>query len=215
MTGQVFLGVAGAAGTRLWLGVPGLAQAAVSRETRITLETFVDVSMAGVSSIQVLDALGLAFAEVSRLERVLSRHDGGTPVSELSHADRLRATPTELARVVSRSLFCSVLTGGSLNVTVRPVIDPFWAHHDPPDELMLDDLELWVTRALVGCREFRVSGANLSLARLGMDITLDGIVRGYIADRVSAVLTPAEVKNHLMNAGGDIVASGHKPPGVP
>lgn len=48
-----------------------------------------------------------------------------------------------------------------------------------------------------------------------MGITLDGIAKGYIADRVSAVLTSAGVKNHLVNAGGDIMASGHKSPGVP
>ena len=47
-----------------------------------------------------------------------------------------------------------------------------------------------------------------------MGITLDGIAKGYIADRVSAVLTSAGVKNHLVNAGGDIMASGHKSPGA-
>ena len=47
----------------------GLAQAAVSRETKVMLGTFVDVSVAGVSSMQASDALGLAFAEASRLER--------------------------------------------------------------------------------------------------------------------------------------------------
>ena len=70
-------------------------------------------------------------------------------------------------------------------------------------------------RALVGRRGLQVSGADLSFARSGMGITLDGIAKGYIADRVSAVLTSAGVKNHLVNAGGDIMASGHKSPGVP
>ena len=67
MTRRVFLGMAGVAGAGLWLGVPGLAQAAVSRETKVMLGTFVDVSVAGVSSMQASDALGLAFAEASRL----------------------------------------------------------------------------------------------------------------------------------------------------
>ena len=52
MTRRVFLGMAGVAGAGLWLGVPGLAQAAVSRETKVMLGTFVDVSVAGVSSMQ-------------------------------------------------------------------------------------------------------------------------------------------------------------------
>ena len=215
MTRRVVLGMAGVAGAGLWLGVPGLAQAAVSRETKVMLGTFVDVSVAGVSSIQASDALGLAFAEASRLERVFSRHDGGTPVSELNRAGRLRAAPAELVRVVNRSLFYGALTGGSFDVTVQPVIDLFRAHRNPSGELTLDDSELRAARALVGRRGLQVSGTNLSFARSGMGITLDGIAKGYIADRVSAVLTSAGVKNHLVNAGGDIMASGHKSPGVP
>lgn len=179
------------------------------------LGTFVDVSVAGVSSMQASDALGLAFAEASRLERVFSRHDGGTPVSELNRAGRLRAAPAELVRVVNRSLFYGALTGGSFDVTVQPVIDLFRAHRNPSGELTLDDSELRAARALVGRRGLQVSGADLSFARSGMGITLDGIAKGYIADRVSAVLTSAGVKNHLVNAGGDIMASGHKSPGVP
>ena len=131
MTRRVFLGMAGVAGAGLWLGVPGLAQAAVSRETKVMLGTFVDVSVAGVSSMQASDALGLAFAEASRLERVFSRHDGGTPVSELNRAGRLRAAPAELVRVVNRSLFYGALTGGSFDVTVQPVSGKLTDHYDP------------------------------------------------------------------------------------
>ena len=176
MTRRVFLGMAGVAGAGLWLGVPGLAQAAVSRETKVMLGTFVDVSVAGVSSMQASDALGLAFAEASRLERVFSRHDGGTPVSELNRAGRLRAAPAELVRVVNRSLFYGALTGGSFDVTVQPVIDLFRAHRNPSGELTLDDSELRAARALVGRRGLQVSGADLSFARSGMGITLDGIL---------------------------------------
>lgn len=152
--------------------------------------------------MQASDALGLAFTEASRLERVFSRHDGGTPVSELNRAGRLRAAPAELVRVVNRSLFYGALTGGSFDVTVQPVIDLFRAHRNPSGELTLDDSELRAARALVGRRGLQVSGADLSFARSGMGITLDGIAKGYIADRVSAVLTSAGVKNHLVNAAG-------------
>ena len=215
MTRRAFLGMAGVAGAGLWLGVPGLAEAAVSRETKVMLGTFVDVSVAGVSSMQAADALGLAFAEAARLERVFSRYDGGTPVSELNRAGRLRSAPAELVRVVNRSLFYAALTGGSFDVTVQPVVDLFRSHRNPSGELALDEADLRAARALVGIRGLHVSGADLSFARSGMGITLDGIAKGYIADRVSAVLTSAGVRNHLVNAGGDIMAAGHKSPGVP
>ena len=109
----------------------------------------------------------------------------------LSLTHILRAAPAELVRVVNRSLFYGALTGGSFDVTVQPVIDLFRAHRNPSGELTLDDSELRAARALVGRRGLQVSGADLSFARSGMGITLDGIAKGYIADRVSAVLTSA------------------------
>ncbi|MFR4119336.1 MAG: FAD:protein FMN transferase [Bilophila wadsworthia] len=199
MTRRVFLGMAGVAGAVLWLGVPGLAQAAVSRETKVMLGTFVDVSVAGVSSMQASDALGLAFAEASRLERVFSRHDGGTPVSELNRAGRLRAAPAELVRVVNRSLFYGARRA-EFDVTVQPVIDLFRAHRNPSGELTLDDSE----RPRAGSRRGLGPG-DLSLR-----------VRVW-ASRWTArwgILGPGfrradvrRVKNHLVNAGGDIMAS--------
>ena len=215
MTRRVFLGMAGVAGAGLWLGVPGLAQAAVSRETKVMLGTFVDVSVAGVSSMQASDALGLAFAEASRLERVFSRHDGDTPVSELNRAGRLRAAPAELVRVVNRSLFYGALTGGSFDVTVQPVIDLFRAHRNPSGALTLDDSELRAARALVGRRGLQVSGADLSFARSGMGITLDGIAKGYIADRLKEYLVSEGIESGYINLGGNVLTIGEKEDGSP
>ena len=136
-------------------------------------------------------------------------------MSELNRAGRLRDAPAELVRVVDRSLVYAALTGGSFDVTVQPVVDLFRAHRNPSGSLTLDPAELRAARDLVGIRGLRVSGSELSLERAGMGITLDGIAKGYIADRVSAALASAGVKDHLVNAGGDIMASGCKSPGVP
>ena len=53
------------------------------------------------------------------------------------------------------------------------------------------------------------------LEREGMGLTLDGIAKGRIADIASRELAGAGLPNHLINAGGDIVASGEKAPETP
>ena len=121
MTRRAFLGMAGVAGAGLWLGLPGTARADVTRETRVMLGTFVDVSLSGTSSMQASEALERAFAEAARLEKVFSRYDGGTPVSELNRAGTLRDCPPELTRLVNRSLFYGAVTGGGFDITVQPV----------------------------------------------------------------------------------------------
>ncbi|WP_300848291.1 FAD:protein FMN transferase, partial [uncultured Bilophila sp.] len=130
MTRRAFLGMAGVAGAGLWLGLPGTARADVTRETRVMLGTFVDVSLSGTSSMQASEALERAFAEAARLEKVFSRYDGGTPVSELNRAGTLRDCPPELTRLVNRSLFYGAVTGGGFDITVQPVVDLFRARRN-------------------------------------------------------------------------------------
>lgn len=48
-----------------------------------------------------------------------------------------------------------------------------------------------------------------------MGLTLDGIAKGHIADEASRFLIAEGLSNHLINAGGDIVAAGEKAPGRP
>ena len=215
MTRRKFLGMASIAGAGLWLGVPGLAQAAVTRESRVMLGTFVDISLAGVTSMQADDALGLAFAEAARLEGIFSRYDSATPVSELNRAGRLRDAPAELVQVLHHSQATANLTAGGFDITVQPIVDLFRAHSNPSGSMTLDKTELRAARELVDFRGVCVSGADISFDRTGMGITLDGIAKGYIADGIAKTLTASGVKNYLINAGGDIMAAGFKEPGIP
>ena len=48
-----------------------------------------------------------------------------------------------------------------------------------------------------------------------MKITLDGLAKGYIVDMASKILLNHEIKNHLINAGGDIKAVGLREDGKP
>ncbi|MEE4166439.1 MAG: FAD:protein FMN transferase, partial [Desulfocapsaceae bacterium] len=54
----------------------------------------------------------------------------------------------------------------------------------------------------------RLNGTTISFAKEHMQVTLDGIAKGYIVDRASDILKTKGVENHLVNAGGDIRTSG-------
>jgi len=64
------------------------------------------------------------------------------------------------------------------------------------------------TLSLVGTDNIAIKGRDINLMRQGMGITLDGIAKGYIVDRASEVLSRYGIKNHLINAGGDIRTAG-------
>jgi len=61
----------------------------------------------------------------------------------------------------------------------------------------------------VGAENIIFDGRSIAFRKDGMGITLDGIAKGYIVDKASKVLTSKGIKNHLINAGGDIRTHGH------
>lgn len=213
-----FMMVAGAVGASLCLdGVmsPALAVPAhVDRPvtlSRVMMGTYVTITVAGVSSMQATEALDKTFAKMSQLEAVFSRHMAGTPVAELNRTGVLRDAPAELVQLMGRAQRFGTLTSGAFDVTVQPVIDLFRAHKTSASRMDLDAKALRHAQDLVGMEHVHVDAQRLTLGHQGMGITLDGIAKGHIADMASAELIKLGVRNHIINAGGDIVVRGLKP----
>jgi thiamine biosynthesis lipoprotein len=65
-------------------------------------------------------------------------------------------------------------------------------------------------RALVGTDAIRVDGRTVTFDRPGMAITLDGIGKGYVVDRAIDQLKAHGFADVMVEAGGDLVAAGHR-----
>ena len=175
-------------------------------KTRLAMGTFVAMTAIHASRDQAEDAFGLAFDEIDRLSRLLSRHSPLSPVSNLNQTGLLEESPAEVLDVVSRSLLFNRETSGSFDITVKPLLDLYQSSFEAgasPDRKQIEQAV-----DLIGSRHIRVNGKTISFAKEGMEITLDGIAKGYIVDRASDILKRKGIENHLVNAGGDIRTSG-------
>ena len=175
-------------------------------KTRLAMGTFVAMTAIHSSRDEAEEAFGLAFDEIDRLSGLLSRHSARSPVSSLNRAGLLEESPVEVLDVVSRSLLFNRETSGSFDITVKPLLDLYQRCFEAGASPDRHQIEQAVN--LVGSRHIRVDGKTISFAREGMEITLDGIAKGYIVDRASAILKRKGIENHLVNAGGDIRTSG-------
>ncbi len=175
-------------------------------KTRLAMGTFVAMTAIHPSRDQAEEAFGRAFDEITRLSRLLSRHDSSSPLAELNRAGRLSDVPGELRDVVVESLAFHQQTRGRFDVTVAPLIDLYQACAAAGRE----PSEAEISRVLdvIGGEGVRVDGSSLVFTRPGMGVTLDGIAKGYIVDRASDVLRRYGIDNHLINAGGDIRTCG-------
>lgn len=179
------------------------AQSPKVQETLLTMGTVVSVSAYAPSQDQAREAIGRAFEEMDRLIAVFDRHRSATAISVLNDQGRLDGAPAELTAVLTRAGEISRLSGGAFDVSVAPVVDLLKSSHGKPSKAQFSE-----ALELVNARGVQINGQNLRLDRGGMRLTLDGIAKGYIADRMTRVLIDNGVSACLVNAGGDIRAHG-------
>ncbi|MBW1817950.1 MAG: FAD:protein FMN transferase [Deltaproteobacteria bacterium] len=177
-------------------------------KTRLAMGTFVSMTLVHSSRDQAEQAMGLAFEEIDRLNRTLSRFDGATAVAHLNNEGFLADIPPEVATCMKRSLDFYRVSRGNFDITVKPLVDLFKASFTaggsvPPSEKQLEEAV-----RLVGSDKIALDGRSIRFKEPGMGITLDGIAKGFIVDRASNVLTEQGIENHLINAGGDIRTMG-------
>jgi len=183
------------------------------QRTKLVMGSFLAITAFHPSQDKAEQAVGLAFDEIDRLCRLMSRHDSATPVAVLNSTGSLQGAPQELQEVLAQSLAYNRQTNGAFDITVKPILDLYKSHFDAgktPGEA-----EIAALLPRVGCEHLRFNGDKIAFAREGMGITLDGIAPGYIVDRASEIMRRQGVVNHLINCSGDIRTSGVAAKGKP
>lgn len=182
-------------------------------KTRLTMGTFVAITAIHSSRDEAENVIGMAFEEIDRLSAQLSRYNANSPVAQLNYNGSLPNSSLEVLEIVARSLYYHKETGGAFDITVKPLVELYkdrFAAGEKPSES-----EISTVLRNVGSEHIRFEGGNISFSRDNMGITLDGIAKGYIVDRVSEFLAKKGITNHLINAGGDIRANGSAAKGKP
>ena len=179
-------------------------------KTRLAMGTFVSITLIHPSRDKAEEAMGQAFQEIERLTRSMSRFDGATAVSQLNSEGFLKDAPPEVAEVVARAMDYYRLTRQAFDITVKPIVDLFREKCALGKNSKPTEKQLRQTLDLVGSDRIDLKGRTIRFKRQGMGITLDGIAKGYIVDRASRILANHKMKNHLINAGGDIRAMGSR-----
>ncbi|MBC7951267.1 MAG: FAD:protein FMN transferase [Rhodospirillaceae bacterium] len=153
------------------------------------------------------EAMAAATVELTRLEAIFSLSRPGSALVRLNQQGRLDAPPPDLVRVLGEAALVSQLSGGSFDVTVQPL----WLLHASSRKrtgLAPSPAELAAARSLLGGIQF--DQHRIILPRPGMAVTLNGLVQGYLCDRVSEVLAQHGIIHSLVDLGTRL-ASGPSP----
>jgi FAD:protein FMN transferase len=207
----------GAAGCSMSGGEGGHAEATLRlTETRRLMGVPWTVTIHAPNASTGRAALAAAFAEVERLERILSDYDPDSELSRLS-ASTPTAAPVpvsdDLWHVLARAAEITAASGGAFDVTVGP-LTTLWRQARRSERLPRPE-KLAAAIAAVGPSGLVLdpSRRRVELLRADMRLDLGGIGMGYAADRVLEVLERHGIRAALVDASGDVVASA-PPPGA-
>ena len=174
--------------------------------SRGSMQTRVSITALHASSGAAQEAMNRAFDEMDRVVPLLNRHLGSSAISTLNDQGGLGDAPPELTEVLLEARRLHTLSRGAFDVTVKPLVDVIKATGSPATAEVLD---------LVDMSSLRLTGDSVRLEKSGMGLTLDGIAKGYVVDRMADILLRSGIERWLIDAGGDIRASGRREDGGP
>lgn len=189
--------------------LPALADASVQHASRRLLGTQVDIVAQGASSGATVLAIDAAFAEMARLEQLMSRYRPDSQVSALARAAGKNPVPVapELMSVLKLASEVSARSQGAFDITVGAFSG--W-RFDPGHEHVPSRAELALEQPLVNYRDVILDEARCTayLRRAGMKLDLGGIAKLPILQAGMLVLRQRGVTDAMLNGGGDVLTSG-------
>jgi len=208
------IAIAGATGICWRYGIDKISDGYhVVRRSQPMMGTTLNLTVCGPDRDATESAVNSTIARMLYLEKRLSRHQPDSEVSQLNNDGIISKASHDFRKILTLARFISEKTDGSFDITTLPLINlhkRFIGHNFVPDKAAVAD-----ARTLVDYRKIKINAQQVTLTKPGMKITLDGIGKGHIVDQGVATLSQAGFPNVLVEAGGDLITSGHKRKGEP
>ncbi len=183
-----------------------------------TMGSRLEIQVSGQDDAAAKRAMAAAFAEVDRLDLLMSVWKSGSDIIRLN--DAAGQQPVQVSREVFEILQLAVeagdRTGGKFDVTFG-ALSGLWRFDAQNEDTRIPDGRTIDQRLpLVDYRQVELDRqqGTAYLKKAGMSAHLGGIGKGYAVDRVSQMLRRAGFRDFLVQFGGDLFVSGLKE-GVP
>lgn len=161
-------------------------------------------------------AVRKAFAEMERVEAIFSVYKRESEISKINRLETGEALKVqeEVFNLIERSIVYTEKTKGVFDITVKPLVD-LWNAAKAEDRLPTDD-EIKNALDRIGSQYVILDRANqtISFKKEGMALDLGGIAKGYATDRAIKILKESNIRNAIVNSGGDMYCLGRKSEGT-
>ena len=186
----------------------------VHRARQMLMGTYFDIQVVSEGEGEARASMEAAFAELARIEELLSEWKETSEISEVNRRAGQRPVTVgpELYAVVDRSIRIAELTEGAFDLTFASC-GGLWSVRE---RRIPDDAAIAACLRHVDYRRVRLDSnrSTILLPDEGMRIGIAGIGKGYGIDRAADVLEAHGITAYVVDGGGDIRLRGAKPGGA-
>lgn len=152
-----------------------------------------------------------------KYENMLSPSIEGSDIWNINHSNgEPVAVSAETAELLNTALFYCEMSGGRIDLTMETV-SVLWDFHaeNETSNRIPDKDALEKALSHVDYHNLLIENDTVTLLDPDSAISLGFIAKGYIADKIKEYLLSQNVENAIINLGGNLLAVGTKPDGVP
>ena len=190
----------------VWWRIPADNQQ-LSR-TALVMGTLVEIKAFGADDLQLEQAVSDAFAEMTRLEELLSSHRPKSEISLLSAATHEVTVSQESADLLLLGQQIARQSSGAFDISLG-ALKKLWAIETDAPQVPTAEQLATALRG-IGPQALQFDGLQVKKSIPELQIDLGGIAKGYAVDRALEVLRRAGIGSASVNAGGDIALLGNK-----
>ena len=151
-------------------------------------------------------------AELKKVDDEFSMFNSQSIVARLNNGEQPELSNDfidvfKLARQVSED------TNGAFDITVAPLVNAWgfgFKHEQMPSKEQVDSL-----RELIGYRYVTLKDKTIAMQKPGMMLDFSAIAKGYGVDVVARLMERHDIKNYMVEIGGEIITRGINPERVP
>lgn len=200
------IAAAGTAGVVLKSGYDQANQEQSVSQSRFLMGTLINITLVGGSAKAAREALSSSLDRMAALEGLFSRFQNNSQINQLNHMGYLNSPNENFIELLDISRQISELTAGAFDPTIAPLVSTY--QRAAKESRLPVENEIQAVLPLINYQKLHFDPSRIWFEEQGMQLSLDGIAKGFIVDQGVAKLVENGYTNLMVEAGGDLTALG-------
>ncbi len=143
---------------------------------------------------------------IRKYDKMFSHTNEKSEIYRLNHND-INSVSEDTYDIIEKSMEFFEETNGSFDITVGAVSE-LW-NYSFESGILPDDIDIKKALETVGYNTLKTDNHNITKTINSQKINLGAVAKGYIADKLRDYIDENNIKNALINLGGNIYAKGN------